>query len=125
MAKGAGTTDEVATLLRRSVDEERRLLKRERRAELEVVERQDRLAEEQAQLDRARARLGRRRAELADAEARLRDRQAARAAGPDPVGGEGAPLPSAAPAPVRTAGRRIGTAPSNGKTGAEVPAPSR
>lgn len=82
MARGANGSDEVAMLLRRYADEERRLLKRERRAELEVVEQGDRLLEEQARLDRALARVERCRAEIAVAVATLRQRQEARAAGP-------------------------------------------
>lgn len=82
MANDAKAADSVETLLRRSADVERRLLKRERRAELEVEDRRERLAEEQARLDRALARVERRRAEFAVAVAELRSRQAARAAGP-------------------------------------------
>lgn len=65
---------------------ERRLLKRERRAERELAALHDALRNDEARLARAQARVERRRSEIAAAEARLRQRQAERARGPEPAG---------------------------------------
>lgn len=121
MAKGVDSADTVTTLLRRSADEERRLLKRERRAEREVLERRDRLADERAHLERARARVERGQAELEEAETRLRERQAARAAGPQPVEADEVQPPEEATESTQAADR-LGakTASRNGKTRLEI-----
>lgn len=105
MAKGDDRTDEVTALLRRTADEERRLLKRERRAERELDERRELLARDQERLERAQARLERRRADVAEAETALRERQSARATGPTPPSEETASLP-ATPAATPTVVRR-------------------
>lgn len=85
---GTGPTTETAGIdidarLRRGAEEERKLLKRERRTEREVADARAALAEEEQRLGRAEERVARRRRDVAEAEGRLRGRQAARAAGPD------------------------------------------
>ena len=82
MARNDTTAETVTKRLRQAADEERRLLKRERRAEQELAELQRALARDRDRLRRTQDRVERRLAEVADAEMRLRKRQAARAAGP-------------------------------------------
>ncbi len=82
MSKRNGKRDSTTELLRGRSEDERRLLKRERRAERELLEARALLAKEDARLERAQARVKRRRAEVVAAEARLRERQVARAIGP-------------------------------------------
>ncbi len=82
VTKGKNAEQEINKLLRNAADEERRLLKRERRAEQELVDLQAELAKDEERLERAEARITRRRKEIAEAEARLRERQEARARGP-------------------------------------------
>ena len=82
MAGNETTADMWTKRLRQAADDERRLLKRERRAEQDLAELQLALARDRDRLRRAQERVERRLAEVADAEARLRKRQAARAAGP-------------------------------------------
>ena len=88
MSKRNRKRDDAAERLRRSADDERRLLKRERRAERDVIDARADLAQEEVRLQRAQARVERSRAEVVAAEARLRKRQAARAIGPSPANAE-------------------------------------
>jgi hypothetical protein len=74
--------DDTSRRLDDAAKAERRLLKRERRAEREVVELRAALQKDEARLRRAEDRVERRRGELAAAEARLTERQAERASGP-------------------------------------------
>ncbi|CAA9565761.1 MAG: hypothetical protein AVDCRST_MAG73-4141 [uncultured Thermomicrobiales bacterium] len=69
-------------LLRRSGKAERRLLDRERRAELTVAEKRDRLSAAESKLAKAQARVMRRRVKLDEAVEILRQRQRSRAEGP-------------------------------------------
>lgn len=73
---------EIEALLRLGAELERRLIRRERRAERDVNELRAKLVEEESRSARAERRVERRRAEVADAEARLARRQTERAAGP-------------------------------------------
>ena len=82
MAKRDTAADSVTKRLQQAADDERRLLRRERRAEQELAELQVALARDRDRLRRAQDRVERRLAEVAEAETRLRKRQAARAAGP-------------------------------------------
>ena len=78
---GESTDEEIETLLRHGADQERRLLRRERRAEREVSAVRAKLVEDEARLERARRRAERRRSDVADAEGVLRRRQTKRAKG--------------------------------------------
>ncbi len=88
MSKRDGKRDATTDLLHGSAEEERGLLKRERRAERELREARVLLAKEEARLERARARVERRRTEVVAAAAQLRERQVARAIGPAAPGAE-------------------------------------
>lgn len=84
---GSGTEHEQSRalahdLLARGSDLERRLLKRERRAERAVLDAQAALADEEDRLARARSRIERLQGAVAAAADELRQAQAARAAGP-------------------------------------------
>jgi len=79
---GETINERIQVLLRLAADKERRLLRRERRAEREIARLRVKLAEDEALLENARRRVERRRAEVADAEEALRRRQVERAAGP-------------------------------------------
>lgn len=68
--------------MRSASDGERRLLKRERRAERELAETLADLERERERLRRIQEKVDRRLAAVTEAEERLRSRQAARAAGP-------------------------------------------
>ena len=108
MAKRDRKGNDPIVLVEAGAAQERRLLKRERRAERELADLRADLARDLQRLERAKQRVEGRLAELAVAEARLRARQAERAAGQANRGadGAGAPTPShildegAAPAPV-------------------------
>jgi hypothetical protein len=91
--------DEASQALAAAAKAERRLLKRERRAERELAVLRDALRDDEARLARAQHRVERRRSDVAVAEARLRQRQADRAAGPAP----GAAAPPAGDARAETA----------------------
>lgn len=77
--------DEASRRLAEAAKAERRLLKRERRAERELDAMGAALQADEARLRRAQNRVNRRRADLAVAEERLRQRQADRAHGPQPL----------------------------------------
>ena len=84
---------DVEALMRRAADDERRLLKREQRAERELVEARAELEQERERLRRARKRVEARQAVVTKAEERLRRRQAARADGPTAgANGDSVPL---------------------------------
>lgn len=76
--------DEATQRLAEAAKAERRLLKRERRAERELHELRDALHADEARLRRAQDRVARRQADIAAAEERLRQRQTDRARGPQP-----------------------------------------
>jgi hypothetical protein len=86
MAKREGVKDSMTRQFRQAAANERRLLKREQRAEQQLAELRVELARDQERLAKAEARIERRQTELAAAEALLKDRQLARAAGPESLG---------------------------------------
>ena len=114
MAKRDRKRDNVSVVLEDAAAEERRLLKRERRAERELAELRADLARDQERLERARQRVERRLAEVAAAEARLRERQADRAAGPMVPGSDGAELPAASRISAGSRAIAAGTADEGG-----------
>lgn len=82
MAKRDEAVDPIVAQVTEAGEAERRLLRRERRAERDLDALLEQLAVDEERLERARRRVEERRAEIAEAEARLRRRQADRAAGP-------------------------------------------
>ncbi|MBA3416363.1 MAG: hypothetical protein H0U10_14170 [Chloroflexia bacterium] len=76
------TDEPIEALLRQGADRERRLLRRERRAEQDVAALRAKLGDDEARLERARRRAERCRTEVTKAEEFLRRRQADRATGP-------------------------------------------
>jgi hypothetical protein len=72
----------TAKSLREASQEERRLLKEEQEAELNLLEAHERLSSAIARLEQEQARVERRRARVAAAAETLREKQEARAAGP-------------------------------------------
>ena len=76
------STDSAEALFAERAEAERRLLRREQKAERRLAAERDSLAAEQAKLRKAEARVERRRAAVRDADAELARRQADRAAGP-------------------------------------------
>lgn len=76
------TGESIEDLVAKGGAAERRLLRRERRAEREVAEARSKLAKDEARFERARLRLEIRRGEAAAAEDALRARQRERADGP-------------------------------------------
>lgn len=106
--KRRGTAEE---LLARGADGERRLLKRERRAERVLAEAHVELADEQARLARVQSRIERASVAVEAAETELRLAQQARAQGPDGGGS----------ARVEGGGERSGpTTPDEGADGGVV-----
>lgn len=100
---------DVERLLLRGADLERKLFKRERRAERELAALRAELVRDQARLERARSRLERRVTDIARAEAALRARQEERATGrtlDTPMEASPASLPPPADDPGPTPRRR-------------------
>jgi hypothetical protein len=82
LAKQKPSAGELDELVRRTAVEERRLLKRERRAEKRVASLREAVLEAEARLQRAQQRFDARVSELAEAERELFERRADRARGP-------------------------------------------
>ena len=93
MAKRDRKGNDPIVLVEVGAAQERRLLKRERRAERELADLRADLARDLQRLERAKQRVEGRLAEVAAAEARLRARQAERAAGQANRRADGAGVP--------------------------------
>lgn len=76
------STDPAEALFAERAEAERRLLRREQKAERHLAAEREALTAEQAKLRKAEARVERRLAAIRDAEAELARRQAERAVGP-------------------------------------------
>lgn len=82
MAKQKPAAPDIADILRQTAAEERRLLKRERRAEKQVVSLREEVAAAEAKVLEAQERLARRCSALAEAERELDEHRTARIRGP-------------------------------------------